>query len=42
MLQKGIEERQYSEDLIKLKRAKPIVERCLATMEQAVVEKRYV
>ncbi|MGL4401352.1 MAG: hypothetical protein ACRCXD_15915 [Luteolibacter sp.] len=35
-LEEGIEQRQYPEELQKLKRAKPIVERCLATMQEAV------
>lgn len=35
-LKDGIEQRQYPEELQKLKRASPIVERCLATMEEAI------
>jgi hypothetical protein len=38
-LKDGIELRQYPEELRKLKRAKPIVERCLATMEGAICRK---
>lgn len=34
-LKDGIEGRKYSEEIDQLKRAKPIVERCLATMEAA-------
>lgn len=35
-LQKGMEECQYPEDLKKLQLARPIVERCLKTMEEAI------
>lgn len=35
-LSTGIEQRQYPEELQQLKRAQPIVERCLAIMEEAV------
>ena len=35
-LKDGIETRKYPEELQQLKRAKPIVVRCLATMEEAV------
>jgi hypothetical protein len=36
LLKHGIEVRQYPEEMLHLKQAKPIVERCLATMEEAV------
>lgn len=35
-LKGGIEERQYPEEIQKLKRAQPIVERCLKIMEEAI------
>ena len=35
-LKAGIEQRQYPEELQQLRRAHPIVDRCLASMEEAV------
>lgn len=37
-LEKNIEERQYPEELKKLRRAKPIVKRCLENMEEAICQ----
>lgn len=38
-LKDEIEQRQYPEELRNLNRARPIVERCLATMEEAACQK---